>query len=71
MEQQTTIKNDGRLSFFRLVKAMREAQREYFSTRSRDALTKSLALEKRVDNCIAHGDAYLNKNLSTQTRFQE
>lgn len=30
--------NNGRLQFFNLVKAMREAKREYFSTRSHEAL---------------------------------
>ena len=34
------------------VKAMREAQKEYFRTRSHDSLRKSKALEKRVDDMI-------------------
>lgn len=34
------------------VKAMREAQKEYFRTRSHDSLRKSKAMEKRVDNMI-------------------
>lgn len=34
------------------VKAMREAQKEYFRTRSHDSLRKSKALEKRVDNMM-------------------
>lgn len=34
------------------VKAMREAQKEYFRTRSHDSLRKSKALEKRVDGMI-------------------
>lgn len=33
-----------------LVREMRTAQKEYFETRSRDALQRSKALEKRVDN---------------------
>lgn len=34
------------------VKLMREAQKEYFRTRDKQALQKSKALEKRVDNMI-------------------
>ena len=34
----------GRVKFFNLVKAMREAQREYFSTRSHEALQKARSL---------------------------
>lgn len=34
------------------VKQMREAQREYFRTRNPEALRKSKALEKRVDEMI-------------------
>lgn len=34
------------------VKAMREAQKEYFRTRSHESLKKSKALEKRVDDMI-------------------
>ena len=35
--------------FFNLVSSMRKSQREYFSTRSRDALERSKRLEKEVD----------------------
>ena len=34
------------------VKLMREAQKEYFRTRSHDSLRKSKAMEKRVDNMM-------------------
>lgn len=51
---------DGRLQFFNLVKAMREAQREYFSTRSHEALKKACSLESSVDAYIKRGDDYLN-----------
>lgn len=34
------------------VNAMRNAQREYFRTRSHESLKKSRALEKRVDDMI-------------------
>lgn len=35
--------------FFILVKAMREAQKEYFATRTTSALQKSKELERGVD----------------------
>ena len=34
------------------MKLMREAQKEYFRTRDKQALQKSKALEKRVDGMI-------------------
>lgn len=34
------------------AKAMRDAQREYFRTRTYESLKKSKALEKRVDDMI-------------------
>lgn len=51
---------DGRLKFFNLVKAMREAQKEYFATRSHAALTRARSLERNVDAAIKRGDDYLN-----------
>ena len=51
--------SNGRLHFFNLVKAMREAQREYFSTRSHAALQKARSLERSVDAYIKRGDDYL------------
>ena len=53
--------DNGRLQFFNLVKAMREAQREYFSTRSHEALQKARSLESSVDAYIKRGDDYLKK----------
>lgn len=35
--------------FFEKVALMRESQKEYFRTRSHDALRKSLALEAEID----------------------
>lgn len=35
--------------FFDRVAQLRHFQKEYFSTRSRDALQKSIALEKEID----------------------
>ncbi len=53
--------NSGRLAFFNLVKEMRAAQKEYFSTRTHSALVKSKDLERRVDNELARGDLYLKQ----------
>lgn len=48
--------NNGRLQFFNLVKAMREAQREYFSTRSHEALQKAPAYPKElIEPCVLAG----------------
>lgn len=47
--------------FFNLVREMREAQRSYFLTRSRDLLEKSKALEREVDREIARVDATLRE----------
>lgn len=71
MENKSSHQHDGRMAFFRLVKAMREAQREYFATRSREALQRSKSLEKRVDDSIARGDSYLNRVPHSPTLFQE
>lgn len=51
--------NEGRLAFFNLVRSMREAQKEYFSTRAHSALVKSKELERKVDDYIRRGDSYL------------
>ena len=48
-------------AFFDLVREMREAQRSYFLTRSRDLLEKSKALEKEVDREIARVDKLLGE----------
>lgn len=53
--------NNGRLAFFNLVKEMREAQKEYFSTRAHSALVRSKDLERRVDDELARGDHYLKQ----------
>lgn len=53
--------NNGRLRFFNLVKQMHEAQKEYFKTRSMQALDNSRKLEREVDKYIKAGDDYLNQ----------
>ncbi len=41
------------MEFYLLVKEMREAQKEYFRTRSKESLIKSKTLEKRVDEALS------------------
>lgn len=48
-------------AFFNLVREMREAQRSYFLTRSRDLLEKSKQLEREVDREIARVDKLLGE----------
>lgn len=48
-------------SFFNLVREMREAQRSYFRTRSKDLLEKSKLLEREVDREIARVDKLLSE----------
>lgn len=45
--------------FFDLVRRMREAQKGYFPTRSKDLLNKSKELEREVDREIARVDKLL------------
>ena len=61
--------NNGRLQFFALVKAMRDAQWEYFSTRYHEALQKARSLERSVDAYIKRGDDYLKKQNQEPTLF--
>ena len=50
--------------FIELVREMRNAQKEYFKTRSKDVLNRSKELERKVDN-------YLQSiNNTQQTLFQ-
>ncbi len=48
---------------------MREAQKEYFSTRSHEALTKARQLERQVDASIKRGDDYLKQQSKEPTLF--
>lgn len=47
--------------FFDLVREMRETQKGYFSTRSKDLLEKSKQLEREVDIEIARVDKLLGE----------
>ena len=56
----------GRLAFFKLVKQMRQAQKDFYATKGQDWQTvrkplwdASIQLEKRVDAEIERGDAWL------------
>ena len=46
--------------FYDLVVKMRQTQREYFKTRSKQVLEESKRLEKQVDDEIARVNAVLN-----------
>lgn len=48
-------------AFFDLVREMRETQRSYFLTRSKELLEKSKQLEQEVDREIARVDAILRE----------
>ncbi len=45
--------------FFDLVAQLRKFQKEYFATRSKDALRQSIALEKEIDTEIERVQALL------------
>lgn len=53
--------NNGRLHFFKLVRDMRAAQKEYFQSRTHAALMRSMQLERKVDEQLKRGDAYLKE----------
>lgn len=48
-------------NFYDLVKAMREAQRDYFITRSYAALTKAKQLERLIDSEIERVERIKNE----------
>lgn len=62
---------NGRLQFFNLVREMREAQKDYFSTHSYAALRKAQRLERQVDQSIRRGDAWIRKQTEHPTLFDE
>ena len=57
----TKMMSNGRIQFFNLVKAMREAQNIYFRNRTQANLDKARALERQVDAQIRRGDEYLKQ----------
>lgn len=58
-------------AFFDLVREMREAQRSYFLTRSRDLLDKSKALEREVDREISRVDKLLGETTNPGSPLQQ
>lgn len=48
--------------FFDRVTMLRKFQKEYFATRSKDALRQSIALEKEIDDEIARVQSLLNSD---------
>lgn len=57
--------------FFNLVREMREAQRSYFLTRSKDLLEKSKQLEREVDREIARVDKLLGEKTNPGLPLQQ
>lgn len=53
------MSNDRARWFFNKVQAMRQAQREYFKTRSQSALRQSKALEREIDAEIERVNALI------------
>lgn len=52
--------------FFYKVTALRHYQREYFATRSKEALTQAKELEKEIDAEIARVNRILEQKKNTQ-----
>ena len=57
--------------FYELVVKMRKAQREYFATRTNDALSKSKQLERDVDAEIKRVEDIMNKRPIQQNLFTQ
>lgn len=53
------MSNDRARWFFNKVQAMRQAQKQYFKTRSQSALRQSKALEREIDAEIERVNALL------------
>lgn len=49
------------VQFFKLVEELSKYQKEYFKTRSKEALQQSKALEKRVDDEILRVNEIMKK----------
>jgi hypothetical protein len=58
---------DNAKVFYNNVKAMRKAQRDYFSTRFQIHLTKSKELERQVDDEIDRVEGILHPQPTQQT----
>lgn len=53
--------------FIQMVKQMREAQTDYFKTRSRNSLQRSIMLEKIVDKMIKEHEDEANTKSTQMT----
>ena len=65
----TTIKSMDGITFFKLVRAMRSAQKMYFLGRKQEDLVKSRVLEKQVDDEIKRVNE-LVKNFQNEVESQ-
>lgn len=57
--------------FFRLVERMRQAQREYFRTRSSAVLRDSKRLEKDVDAEIERANRFIHERRNPKLNFDK
>lgn len=57
--------------FITLVSRMRESQKLYFRTRSKDVLLQSKELEKQVDEELARIKAFMNPPAYQPSLFEE
>ena len=57
--------------FFNVVKKMREAQRDFFNTRSKDALFASKRLEREVDAEIKRVNTIAQSGAEQKTLFEQ
>ena len=60
-KSSTKIRTDmNAKEFYDTVKAMREAQKEWFKTKNRVAIVRSKVLEKKIDQEIERVEALMN-----------
>ena len=57
--------------FFKLVAKMRQAQRDFFNTRSKDALFTSQRLEREVDAEIKRVNTIAQSGAEQKTLFEQ
>ena len=57
--------------FFKLIKAMRKAQKDYFRYRSNISLEESKKLERKVDEEIRRADNAVNERMNPRLDFSK
>lgn len=57
--------------FIQLVAQMRNAQKQYFATRSKTALTEAKRLEMQVDNLLANSEKQTPSNNWVQLTIED